>query len=65
MVYDGQSGCIIGAWNYMVGNFVYGGQPGCMFWCMEVYGGQFSCMEVNPSSMKVKYGEGLVHEIMW
>ena len=48
----------------MVGNFVYGGQPGCMFWCIELYGRQFLCMEVNPSSMKVKYGEGLVHEIM-
>ena len=49
----------------MVGNFVYGGQPGCMFWCIELYGRQFLCMEVNPLSMKVKYGEGLVHEIMW
>ena len=36
-----------------------------MFWCMDFYGRQFSCMEDNPSSMKVKYGEGLVHEIMW
>ena len=49
----------------MVGNFVYGGQPGCRFWYMELYGRQVSCMEVKPSSMKVKYGEILVHEIMW
>ena len=28
-------------------------------------GRQFSCMEVNPSSMEVKYGVCLVHEIMW
>ena len=25
-------------------------------WCLELYGRQFSCMEVNPSSMEVKYG---------
>ena len=49
----------------MVGNFVYGGQPGCMFWCMELYGGQCSCMEVNLSSMKVNPGVCLVYGIVW
>ena len=34
-------------------------------WCMEFYDRQFSCMEVNLSSMEVKYGVCLVLEIMW
>ena len=28
--------CKFGACIYMVGNFVHGGQPGCMFWCMDL-----------------------------
>ena len=29
------------AWNYMVGNFVYGGQPGCMFVAWKFMVGSF------------------------
>ena len=32
---------------------------------MELYVRQFWCMEVNPSSMEVKYGVCLVHGTMW
>ena len=34
-------------------------------WCMEFYGRQFCCMEINPSSMEVKYVVFLLHGIMW
>ena len=38
-----------------------------VFWYMELdfYGRQFCCMEINPSSMEVKYGVCLLHGIMW
>ena len=34
-------------------------------WRMDFYGRQFCCMEINPSSMEVKYGVCLVHVIIW
>ena len=65
MVYGGQLGCMFGAWNYMVGNFNYGDQPGCMVGAWIFMVRQFCCMEINPSSMEVKYGVCLLHGIMW
>ena len=65
LVCGGQSGCMYGAWNYMVGSFGLWRSIRVYVWCMEFYGRQFWCMEVNPSSIEVKYGVCLVHEIMW
>ena len=65
LVCGGQCGCMYGAWNYMVGSFGLWRSIRVYVWCMEFYGRQFWCMEVNPSSIEVKYGVCLVHGNMW
>ena len=46
--------CMYGAWIYMVGSFGLCRSIRVYVWCMEFYGRQFWCMEVNPSSIEVK-----------
>ena len=57
-VYGDQPGCMVGAWNYMVGCFGLWRSIRVYVWCMELYAGQFRSMEVNP-------GVCLVHVIIW
>ena len=69
---------MFGAWSYTVVNFVYRGQPGCMFSVWTFMVGSFGlwrsirvyvwCMELYVRqfwSMEVKQGIFLVHGIIW
>ena len=56
---------MFGGWNYMVGSFGLRRSIRVYVWCKNLYGRQFWCMEVNLSSMEVKYAARLVHGIMW
>ena len=49
--YGDQPGCMVGAWIFMVGSFGLWRSFRVYVWCMEFYGRQFWCMEVNLSIM--------------